>query len=322
MVMMAVAAFLAASLAVLGGYELVHARRLKVLDRLQRYSGLVPTAGEMALEGPPDMPPLQSSGWRQALDGVAPVRRYLQGLEKELSRTTILLRPEEFALGALGTALGLWLLLFWLGTHLFLQLAGAALGYFLWIAALRRSQRRRLRAFNNQLVEVLGMIVNGLRAGYSFMQAAEMVAAESNPPMSVEFQRLVKDTGMGVTTETALQDLSQRVGSEDMDLVVTAILIQRQVGGNLAELLEQISYTIRERIKLQRELRTLTSQQRLSGLIIMLLPPGLALIIFLMNPEFLEPLYLEPLGRLLLVVAASMQIIGILLIRRIMSIEV
>ncbi len=322
MFMMAAAAFLAVALLLTGGYELAHARRLKVLERMQRYSALIPTAGEMAVEGPPGSPPRHSSGWRQALEGVAPVRRYLQRLEKELARTSILLRPEEFALGALGTALGLWLLLFWLEMPLFLQLAGAFLGYFLWVMGLRRSQRRRLRAFNSQLVEVLGMLVNGLRAGYSFLQAAEMVAAESAPPMSVEFQRLIKDMGVGVTTETALQELSQRVGSEDMDLVVTAILIQRQVGGNLAELLQQISYTIRERIKLQRELRTLTSQQRLSGLIIMLLPPGLALMIFLMNPEFLEPLYLEPLGRLLLMLAVGMQVIGIILIRRIMNIEV
>ena len=312
----------AVALAVVGLYQWFYGRRFRVLERLTRYGNLVPRSpGEG--EGKPahrDKGKIWSRAGQRLL---RPLNGYLTYVERELAKTTILLRPEEFALGALGTAVGLMVVTFLLmGLNLVLMVTLAALGFYFWHFGLARAKTKRLQLFDQQVVEVLDLIGNGLRSGYSFLQAAEMVARETDPPMGTEFKRLLRETGLGVDVETALLDMGRRVDSEDMDMVVTAILIQRQVGGDLAEVLGKISHTIRERIRLQKELRTLTAQGRLSALIIMLLPPGVAFLIFMMSPSFITVLFLDPLGRMLLLMAAVMQLLGIMVIRRIVNLEV
>ncbi len=163
---------------------------------------------------------------------------------------------------------------------------------------------------------------NSLRAGYSFLQAMDMVAREMSPPISEEFTSTMKEMSLGSPTETALATLSDRVGSEDLELVVTAVLIQRQIGGNLAEVLDNIADTIRERVKLRREIKTLTAQGRMSGIIIGVLPCALGVFLYAVNPEYISLLFTHPTGRLMVGLAVFGEFIGMLVIRRIIAIEV
>jgi tight adherence protein B len=164
---------------------------------------------------------------------------------------------------------------------------GALGGFFAPRLYVRRQQRLRLNKFNDQLSDMLNLMVNGLRAGYSTMQAMEAVSKELPPPISDEFRRVVQEMQIGITMETALDNLLRRIPSDDLDFVITAINVQREVGGNLSEILDTISFTIRERVRIKGEIRTLTAQVRTSGTILSLIPFGLTLILWFLNPEYL-----------------------------------
>ena len=198
----------------------------------------------------------------------------------------------------------------------------AALLFWIPFVVLQICRKRRVKAFAQQLGDALTLAANSLRTGYSFIQAFDMVAREMLPPISVEFARTVKETNLGIPMEDALVSMAKRVNSKDFDLVITSVLIQRQVGGNLAEILDNIARTIRERVRIRNEIKTLTAQGRISGLIIGLLPFGLALAIYVINPEYISLLFVHPVGRMILTGALAGQLIGILLIRRIVAIEV
>lgn len=151
----------------------------------------------------------------------------------------------------------------------------------------RAQQKQRLRKFNDQLPDMLNLMVNGLRAGYSTMQAMEAISKELPPPINDEFKRVVQEMQIGIPMETALDNLLRRIPSEDLDFVVTAINVQREVGGNLSEILDNISFTIRERIRIKGEVRVLTAQVRTSGTVLSLIPFGLTLILWFLNPDYL-----------------------------------
>ncbi len=151
--------------------------------------------------------------------------------------------------------------------------------------------KRRIKAFNNQLGDAISMLANSLRSGYSFLQSMELVSREAPIPTSNEFRRVVQEVGLGLSTETALDNLLKRVPSDDLDLLITAVNIQHEVGGNLAQILETIGHTIRERVRIKGEIQTLTAQGRLSGYVITFLPIGLAVAITMMNPEYMSPMF-------------------------------
>jgi tight adherence protein B len=183
-----------------------------------------------------------------------------------------------------------------------------------------RTNRRR-KAFVNQLGDTITMMANSLRAGYSLLQTMELVARESPSPMAEEFGRVVREVGLGVSSYEALDNLLRRVPSEDLDLLVSAIKIQHEVGGNLGQILDVIGETIRERVRIQGEIRTLTAQQSLSGYVISALPILLGLGLFLMNPEYMTqmfawPYVCMPIGALVL------EVVGFLAMRKIVAIEV
>ena len=181
---------------------------------------------------------------------------------------------------------------------------------------------RRATSFTNQLGDCLMMVANALRAGFSFLQAMEMISKEMEPPISDEFKHVMRDIGLGATVERALDDMDKRVGSPDFSLVVTAVLIQQQVGGDLARILDTISETIQDRIRMRREVKTLTAQGRLSGWILILTPIALALFMTSSNPDYMDPLFKHPVGQMILVAAIIMEIIGAFVINRIVDIEV
>lgn len=190
-----------------------------------------------------------------------------------------------------------------------------------WIFVLLKIDRREA-AFTNQLGDCLMMVANAMRAGFSFLQAMELVSKEMEPPMSDEFKHVMRDINLGATVERALNDMDQRVGSPDFSLVVTAVLIQQQVGGDLARILDTISDTIQDRIRMRREVRTLTAQGRMSGWVLAALPVALGALITFMNPSHIEPLFTEKIGQIAIGIAIVMEIVGFIIIQRIVDIDV
>jgi tight adherence protein B len=242
-------------------------------------------------------------------------------VEHRLVQAGLPLRGSEFAVICLGTTLAGEIVFFLLsGGKIMIGMAGGLVGYLVPIYFLRFKIARRAKAFNNQLGDTLTLVANSLRTGYSFMQAVEMVSREMAPPISVEFARILKEMNLGIPTEEALNNMAKRVDSDDLDLVITAVLIQRQVGGNLAEVLDNIANTIRTRIRLKGELKALTAQGRFSGIIVGLLPLIIGTALYALNPEYMRLLFTHPMGKMMLMGAAGSMVLGLLLIRKIVNI--
>jgi tight adherence protein B len=196
------------------------------------------------------------------------------------------------------------------------------LGYFVPRLYLGFAKRQRLNRFNGQLGDTINLLVNGLRSGYSMLQAMETVAKELPPPISEEFARVVQEVGLGLSAEQALNNMLRRIQSDDLDLMITAINVQHEVGGNLAEILDIISFTIRERVRIKGEIRTLTAQGMLSGYVISFLPIGLGLIMFLMNREYMLRMFSTTCGWIMVGVAVFGIVTGFIAIQKIVRIEV
>jgi tight adherence protein B len=204
-------------------------------------------------------------------------------------------------------------------------LIGASIGFFLPIFYMRRQQGKRLVKFDNQLADMLNLMVNGLRAGYSIMQALEAVSKELPPPISEEFRRVVQEMQIGIPMDVAMENLTRRIPSKDLDLLVTAINVQREVGGNLAEILDTISHTIRERVRVKGEIRILTSQVLTSGKFLALMPVAVIIAMYFINREYMMRFF-NPATRMygipLLIAGAFMIMTGYFLMTRIAKIEV
>jgi len=204
-------------------------------------------------------------------------------------------------------------------------LIGAVVGYFLPTLYMRRQQGRRLIRFDNQLADMLSLMVNGLRAGYSTMQALEAISRELPAPISDEFRRVVQEMQLGIAMDIALENLTRRIPSKDLDLVVTAINVQREVGGNLAEIMDTISHTIRERVRVKGEIRVLTSQVMMSGRILAIMPVGVIIGMYFLNRGYMMRFF-NPETRMYgipaLIGGAIMIVIGYVAMQKIANIEV
>lgn len=200
------------------------------------------------------------------------------------------------------------------------------LALLLFLAAdfvfVQRRITKRLNNFQRQLADCLSLVANSLRAGFSFLQTMEIISREMEPPMSTEFERVMRDTTLGKSLDDALHDMDDRVGSADFSLVVTAVLIQQQVGGNLATILDTIRNTISERIRIRREVNTLTAQGKMSGIVLACIPVALALFFYVSSPEYLEPLLTTNIGRIAIIGALFLVIVGFAIIRKIVDIKV
>jgi tight adherence protein B len=202
---------------------------------------------------------------------------------------------------------GFWLPRFWLG----------------------RRKSGRLKAFNGGLADTITLLANSLRAGSSFLQSVEMVVREAQPPISTEFARVIREVNLGLPLDDALMNLQRRMKSDDLDLMTTAIGIHHSVGGNLAEILDMIAYTIRERVRIKGEIRTLTAQQRMSGYVVGFLPVALVVLLSVVAPTFMDPMFKAPpeflgfpAGWFILGFGGFMMALGFFFIRRIVDIEV
>ena len=248
------------------------------------------------------------------------------GIARELAQADLKLKSAEYVALMLIAAVGVgaisW---FFGGRSIIFALIGAIIGLYLPRFYVKRQQRQRLIRFSEQLPDMLNLMVNSLRAGYSTMQAMEAVSKELPSPISDEFRRVVQEMQLGIPIERALDNLLRRIPSDDLDLTIAAVNVQREVGGNLAEILDTISYTIRERVRIKGEVRVMTSQQVYSGRFLSLIPVVIALILWLMNRPYMMQFF-KPENRLvgipMLACGAGMIFAGYLVMNKIADIEI
>jgi tight adherence protein B len=298
---------------------------------------LAPAGGEAAVDDgelPGGMLPSEALGaagrrfrLREALatpmqNAAAPLMRGRQGqLQAELQRADLELRAAEFVLIQVGVAVFLGLVALLRFGSIFAVIAALAIGYFLPPIYLKRRKAQRRRAFEQVLGDTITLLSNSVKAGYSIQQAMSSIAENGRPPLAGEIGRVVRETGLGIELDVALEHANQRLESKDFELLVTALLIHRTVGGNLAEVLDQIAETIRERVKVHGEVRVLTAQARASGYIITALPFAVGLILSLISPSFERPLFTTPIGWILVTIGLISISIGYAIIRKITDIH-
>jgi tight adherence protein B len=259
----------------------------------------------------------------KSLDQAVAGRGFAQNIATDLARANMKLTVGEYMILIVVSILGTGLLAYLImHQNLFLTFGGLVLGFFLPRFYVKYLQGKRLKDFNNQLGDAINLLANGLRSGYSLLQAMDAVSREMSPPMSEEFQRVVREIGLGLSNERAMNNMLRRIPSDDLDLMITAVNVQHEVGGNLAEILETISHTIRERIRIKGEIKVLTAQGMISGYVISFLPVGLGLILFAMNPNYMGAMFKEPCGWAMVAVGVVMTTIGFIAIRKIVTIEV
>src|ERR1700675_3855981 len=294
--------------------------------RLAAYG--VTTAGATTL------PP--SSGLRESLNrmfqpaadrvGRGDAKKGKPSVAEQLLRADLKLRTSEFFLIQIGSTLLFALIAgvrfgFSLTSVPEIFIAGV-IGYIIPGRYVKYRVARRLRAFNNQLGDTLTLLSNAIKAGYSFAQAIDTVAKNAVPPIADEFARAVREMNLGGSPDEALQNITKRVESPDFDLVATAYSIHRTVGGNLAEILDNIAYTIRERVRIKGEIATLTAQARASGTLITFLPIVLAVFMYFVTPTYFRPMFDNFIGWVLIAIGVFMIFVGNLIIRRVVAIEV
>ncbi|MBL8056936.1 MAG: type II secretion system F family protein [Anaerolineales bacterium] len=250
-------------------------------------------------------------------------RGFAESITRDLARADIKLSVGEYLALHVILAVGAFAIVAFLRQDMIPGVVAALGSLFLPRVYVGREKQGRLTRFDNQLADMLNLVVNGLRAGYSVNQAMEAVSRELPAPISTEFKRVVQEMQIGLPMETALTNLTRRIPSKDLDFVATAMNIQREVGGNLAEILDTISFTIRERVRIKGEIETLTAQGMMTGYVISFLPIGLGVVLYFLNPKYLGMFFTSGFcGWLALIVAALLIIIGFSIVRKIVAIEV
>lgn len=311
-------AFVTVVFIVLGLYAIVFTKRIEVINRLDLY-----TAEEEVFDSNQDI------SFREfiinligSIGNKISRKNYLDEKRRKLNQAYVFMRVEEFIAISLVSAGVLFVLLFSLSKKWYIALLGIFLGYKIPDIYIESLKKKRMKKLNSQLPEALSIISNGLRAGFSFTQAMNVAANEMDTPIRDEFLRVIRDNAIGKTMDEALLTFSDRTDDDDIDMLITALIIQRKVGGNLAEILDTIGETIRDRMRIRGEVRTLTAQGRLSALVISILPFGVALFIFIMNPSYILELFKSTFGIFMVVGALIAQISGIFIIMKMANIEI
>jgi tight adherence protein B len=330
-------AILAAAAVLLLFYGIFGGRRLSPTDRLEQVAVAATEARdpEAAAKRKSLRSRLFSGRAASGVDRAVERQDWGSNMARELARADLQLRPSEYLAMRVAAVIGAPVVVFLLGNTIvpgidnpIALLVAVVLGWWIPRYYVNRRKSQRLQAFNEHLSDTITLIANALRAGASFLQAIELVVRETQPPISTEFNRVIREVNLGLPFEQALANMVRRVRSDDLELMTTAITIQHQVGGNLAEILDSIAFTIRERIRILGEIRVLTAQQRMSGYVVAGLPIFLIVILSVIAPNFMAPMFGPPevlgipLGVIILLAGGLMMLVGFLLIRRIVDIEV
>lgn len=318
-----------------GLYQLATRRRTILADRVRNYAGIEAQAALAADDELQKLSPI--SRIVRTLAG----RGYISRIEDSLTRADVPLRVSEYilirwVLAGAGLLIGLYgsgqvLHGALLAMSRLIAVALAVAGFFAPAVFLWVKQNQRRAKFVRQLADALMLLTNSLRSGYSFLKGLELVAKEMEDPISKELSRTLREVNLGATIDEALTNLGRRVNSPDLDIVISAFLVQKEVGGNLTEIMQKVAETIRERLKIQGDIKVLTAQGRLSGMIVGALPFFVFFFIFIKNPSYFGVLLEDPkkhlfgfdvpLGVMLFAAAVVMQAIGGYLIYKIVSIK-
>lgn len=321
--MPALAAILVTGSAFLFLAYLVRAQALRPAE--SRLRVLSPRAGVSVSTAPDGATLLRRGTGGTVLGRLLDASRYSRRWQFELERADLKLRPSEYFLVRLMIAVVTVLIVSLIGRNSLAFVIGLFLGAIMYMMPAYWIQHRiksRIQQINRQLLEAVVLIGNALRAGFAFAQGVDVAAKRVGPPMSVELNRMLIDVNLGMTTEDALQEMNARIGSDDVDMVVTAILIQRTTGGNLAEVLENVTETMRERERIQGEIKTLTSQQRLTAWILSLWPIALGVLFTLMNPSMMKLMVTTSIGQILLIIWTCLTITATVLYAKILDLDV
>ncbi len=291
-------------------------------DRLEKVTRAMESAETSKKEKKGEREERRLSRFTEGVDKVLSRRGFAAKISDRLAQANLRLTVTEYIIINVLCIVGA----FFVGNIIFgswvLAIFASIFGYFLPRIYVGFTKRQRLSKFNEQLSDTINLLVNGLRSGYSMLQAMETVAKELPPPVCEEFTRVVQEVTLGLSNEQALNNMLRRIPSDDLDLMITAINVQHEVGGNLAEILDIISYTIRERVRIQGEIRVLTAQGMLSGYVISFLPIGLGLIMFLMNRAYMMGMFRHVCGLIMVGVALFGIVTGFIAIQKIVRIEV
>jgi tight adherence protein B len=248
-------------------------------------------------------------------------QRYLTRGARDLTEMFYFIRPRQLLVLTVALA-SVMALIGYVVFNWFAALVVGLAGFLTPFFGIRKLRERRVRKFEAQLVDAMAQLSSAFRAGLTLAQATESIAQETLPPLSQEFGLFVKEIKLGVSQEEALQNMADRVGSEDLQLVVTATNVARRLGGNMAEMYDIIAGTIRERFRLEGRIRSLTAQGKLQGWVVGAMPLILGLVLNMMRPDLMEPMLQSTFGLALVSLVILMEVVGIFLIRRIVSIDV
>lgn len=266
----------------------VSRRNSGVDERMEQFVGV-----ETTLDIPDDFEDTRSGpDAADRLDKLLSGRSFFEPIRTRISKADVKLRVSEYfmSMGVAGLAVSA-LAYLWINKNPIVLIVAFVFGMRIPKIYINFTANKRMQTFDNQLGDTLNLWVNALRSGYSVLQALETIATELPPPVSKEFERVVQEVRLGLSMSQSLGNMYNRVPSEDLDLVITAVNIQREVGGNLAEVLDTISFTIRERVRIKGEIRALTAQGRASGWIISILPIALGLLLYIINPTYVSELW-------------------------------
>jgi tight adherence protein B len=243
-------------------------------------------------------------------------------LQKMLAQANIDARAGNFLMLCAVSAMVLAAIAFIAGGNVLFGWAGAVLGFFIPYAYASHMRSRRFQKFEEKFPEAIDTLARAVRAGHAFTTALEMIANEVSEPVAGEFRQLYEEQKFGLPVRDALLNLADRIPLVDIKFFVTAVMLQRETGGNLAEILDNLSYVIRERFKILRQVRVHTAQGRLTMVLLMALPPTIVVLMVMLNPTFIRPLFTDPLGHALIVGGITLQTMGYFVIRRIIRIQV
>ena len=294
------------------------ARVAEVQHLSRRFEDYVPRPGGLPPAGQTRRPGPLVGGVERAL-----IRRGRHNdIARELARADLLLTPAEYVMLLVLMVIAAFFLGMIIFKVIYVAVPFSLLGYLAPRWYLRFRQARREALFSAQLPNALTLLANSLRSGYSLMQGIDLMSKEMSPPISVEFGRVVREMGLGVALEPALHNLTRRMDNDDLSLLVTVMLVNHELGGNLATVLDSIAHTIRERVRIKGEIRTLTTQQQTSGYFVGSLPFFLSVVLFILNPSYMGSSFQSLCGQAMFATAFIFVGIAFILIRKIVSLEV
>ena len=313
------AVFMTVLLLVVGIYLLLFGKASQIKNRMERIR--TSDVERYADERNQNMDTPRNELFLTKLSEIGFIGKIYEKNKDTLTKAHLPLKPEElFGISLLLSGI-IGVLLFLLKLPMIVLLPVVIFVYIIPSLFVKIIKVNRGKRLNSQLPEALAILSNGLRAGLSFSQSMLIAGKEMEEPIAFEFSKIVRDNSLGKPIDEALSDFSKRTDDEDVDIFVTAILIQRQVGGNLSEILDVIGNTVRDRINLRGDIKTITAQSKMSAFVVGSIPLVLVLILNVLNPEFIVPLFNTFLGNIMIGIVLVMQIMGILFLIKIIKVK-